>query len=190
MAEYHISASMQNAIEKRKNRLAAWLCACGAAQLALAFLLALGGRDGVFLFCVLEPVLLYFVWRFLRHDIRSMTYKNQSGVVLLSDSDRYIERKIGPSRYSLSSSGVKVKYTIYISAEDHIITVPLPNKESFLSYQKDDEVCLIKYLPYPVITSRVPARAVCPSCAGVIRPDGICSECGVGDVYPKQRNTF
>ena len=63
--------------------------------------------------------------------------------------------------------------------------IKLPSKDAFLTYDEGDEVLLVEFLPYPVITSRIPQAAVCPQCAFLLHyEDGSCHSCGLEDIYP------
>ena len=190
MSNYRISSFLYKRIQKRKNRIFTWLIVCAFMQTAVVFICILSGRDGVILGCVLEPLLVFLIWRYLRHDIRSVTYRNREGKILFCDIDRYIDRSISGGgnrgRGVRYNHRAKVNFTLYISVdEDKIITVPIPDRDAYQSYKKDDEVLLISYLPYPVITNRTPKPAVCPQCGKLLHyEDGACHNCGLEDIYP------
>lgn len=189
MAEYRVSSSLYKRIQERKNRIIRCLGACVVAQTMIIIISAFSGRDGIIIGCALESLLVYLIFRYLRHDIRSITYRNRVGKVMFCDVDKYIDRRVSNGgrrgrgvRYNYRT---KANYTLYISVDDKIITVSIPDRDAYLSYKKDDEVMLMSYLPYPVITSRTPKSAVCPQCASLLHyEDGACHNCGLEDIYP------
>ena len=191
MSDYRISNSMYKRIQERKARLLLWLAVSLVAQIAIIFICVLSGADGIIFECVLEPILLFLIWRYLRHDIRSMTYRNRLGRILFCDVDKYIERSVSGGVIKSNGRGLtyrqraRINYTLYVSVDNKIVTVPIPDKDAYLSYKKDDEVMLISYLPYPVIISRIPQSAVCPQCGKLLHyEDGACHDCGLDDIYP------
>ena len=190
MSQYRISNSMYKRKQERKNRAYLLLCMCSLLQLLIIILCVTSGRDGIILACVLEPLLLYIVWRYLRHDIRALTYRNRSGIVLSCDIDRYIDRSISGGgnrgRGVRYNHRAKINYTLYISVDEgKVIKVPIPDRDAYLSYKKGDEVMLISCLPYPIITNRTPSQAICPQCASLLHyEDGACHRCGLEDIYP------
>ena len=148
MSEYRISNSMYKRIQERKSRLITWLFICAALQLGIVLVYAFGGKDGIILGCILEPILLFLVWKSFRHDIRSVFYKNKQGKILFCDIDRYVNRSISGVgvRGATYNSRTKINYILNVSTDEgKIIEIPLPDKDAYLCYKKDDEVLLISY---------------------------------------------
>ena len=185
MSQYHISNSIYKRIQERKNRAYLLLGLCILFQLLIIILCVTSGRDGIILVCVLEPLFWYIVWRYLRHDIRALFYKNKTGVVDRKIADRSINRVGVISGNAYSRWKREVKYLLIIKSSEKEYRIELPTRDAFLSYNEGDEVLLVEFFPYPIITSRTPSSAVCPQCASLLHyEDGACHSCGLDVIYP------
>ena len=186
MYGYRISNSMYKRITERKNRLILLLFICAMAQIVLIAVCVMSGRDGIILGCVLEPILLFLVWKYLRHDIKALGYKNTSGTITAKIVDRSINRTGAVYGQAYSGWKGKVKYLLIITSDEREYTVEVPGKDAFLSYAEGDLVQMLPFMPYPIVTNRTPKPAVCPQCGRIIHyEDGACHECGLEDIYPE-----
>ena len=185
MTEYRISNSMYKRIQERKNRAYLLLGLCSLLQLLIIILCVTSGRDGIILACMLEPLFLYLVWRYLRNDIKALFYNNKTGVIEKKISDRSVNRAGVILGNAYSGWKREVKYLLIIKDREKEYRIELPTKDAFLSYNEGDEVQFVEFLPYPIITSRTPSPAVCPQCAFLLHyEDGSCHSCGLEDIYP------
>ncbi len=185
MSEYRISNSMYKRIKERKIRLYLWLGVCAVIEIFIILLCIYCGRDGMILCCLLEPVFLYLVWRYLRHNIRTLFLKNKTGVLERKISDRCVNRKGVISGNAYGGWKREVEYLLIIRTDNKEYRIELPTKDSYLAYNEGDVVLFAEFMPYPIVTSRTPSLAVCPQCASLLHyEDGACHRCGLEDIYP------
>ncbi len=189
MPEYKLSSSMYKRIQERKNRLCFWICTLAMIEVTIVLVCVLSGRDGIVLAVFLEGVFLYCVWRFFLIDIMAVLHKDTRGSIVEMKAERFIERRVvgGGRRGKGVAYGRRgiMKYTLTVLCEnDKTRTVLLPTKDAYRSYMIGDRVLMVRFMPYPIITSRTPHIAVCPQCASILHyEDGACHECGLDDIY-------
>ena len=185
MTEYRISNSMYKRIQERKRRFFLLIALSIFLQLLIAFVCMISGRDGIIIGCTIEPVFLILVCRCLCQDIRAVKHNNRTGIITKKIADRSINRSGVISGNAYGGWRGEVKYILYVDSSGEQYNIKLPSKDAFLTYDEGDEVLLVEFLPYPVITSRIPQAAACPQCASLLHyEDGACHNCGLDDIYP------
>ena len=185
MTEYRISNSMYKRIQERKRRAYLLISVCIFIQLLIIFVCLISGRDGIIIGCMIESIFLYLAWRCLCITVRAMKYKNRTGIISKMIVERSINRAGVISGNPYGGWRGEAKYSLYVNSSGEEYNIRLPSKDAFLTYNEGDEVLLVEFLPYPVITSRIPQTAVCPQCASLLHyEDGVCHNCGLDDVYP------
>lgn len=195
MAEYRISADLYKRIEERKSKMRMKIAIFVVIELIIVAVCVLSGRDGIVLGVVFEGLWLYFAWKYLYVDLLSLRNNDMKARIVDMKAERYVDRRatgggrrgrgVAYKRYTM------FKYMLFLKTEDEReLTVILPTKDAYRSYSVGDDVLILEFMPYPIITSRTPKPAACPQCGHILHyEDGACHNCGLEDIYPELCNT-